>query len=127
MALIKKKISKHPQLKCDRELVVTGFRVIDNDILYGNQVIFEYHINYSVDGEKIDLQIPIKPWTINNLYEAVVRDKNFNEVRDARGDVVKMKAYDYFKKLTFDNDDVISIKKLLEYYIVDNDSKKFFD
>lgn len=38
-----------------------------------------------------------------------------------------MPAYDYFKMLTFDNPEPVSISLLLNYYIQDNDANGFFD
>lgn len=40
---------------------------------------------------------------------------------------MQMPAYDYFKSLTFDNPNPVSIPLLLDWYIQDNDAKGFFD
>lgn len=40
---------------------------------------------------------------------------------------LRMPAFDYFKKLTFDNPNPVSIPLLLNFYIDDNDGKGFFD
>lgn len=40
---------------------------------------------------------------------------------------MRMPAYDYFKMLTFDNPNPVSISLLLNYYIQENDDKGFFD
>lgn len=40
---------------------------------------------------------------------------------------MRMPAYDYFKMLTFDNTEPVSISLLLNYYIQDNDANGFFD
>jgi hypothetical protein len=40
---------------------------------------------------------------------------------------MRMPAYDYFKSLTFDNPNPISIPFLLEWYIQDNDNNGFYN
>lgn len=178
MALITKKISNHPDTGFEREIQVYGFRVVDStsgveakDLPLGVRlprcgVAFDYKINYYSDGVSIPLNIPIRPWRVDNSYVATVRDQDYQPIPNDKyvpkynivgeteqpedwdeavqgvfepqpiyGDVIinedeqyrTMPAYDYFKKLTFENAKPVSIKTLLEYYIDDNDSKNFFD
>ena len=151
MALISKKISNHSS-GLERELKVIGFTVND----FFKEVKFTYKITHSINGNPIEFKIPNKTWKIDNKYDAIVRDEEFKPIinKDYKPEyeVIETKwgengeekiygdkiineddkflhkpAYDYFKEITFDNEQPISIHMLLDYYIQDNDDKGFFN
>lgn len=132
MALVEKQISNHPILGLKRKVQVIGFNVDDDS----KTVSFYHRIkHYSKEDDEVNILIPNKTWQVDNTYLATVRDEQFQPVSNPNYDeeiegsepYQMMPAYDYFKQLTFDNPQPVSISFLLNYYIQDNDSKGFFD
>lgn len=147
--LFKINISDHPFLdNVKRRVVIESFLPKINTVEKKLEFFYQLeHFKVVEDEEKIVNISFNKPWVIDNSYLAEIRGpETFERYENddfipqyAEDDLeervilneseryMKAPAFDYFTALTFFNPEPVSIYGLLEFYVLDNDSKRFYD
>ena len=102
--------------------ISNSYNAVVRDENYEPVVNENYEPQYEIIGYE-EVNVDEQDWENPKDPEPIYGDKVINEEEK----YVTMPAYDYFKGLTFTNENPVSIHQLLSYYIQDNDTKGFFN